>query len=188
MHDAIEIGVVMVETEGVAELVDGCLRRAFQEFLGPIAPEPGDRDYREPISDRGMAEHKIQPVIEQVDVRHGKDAVTLLGRHGLLELGREILGLAIPIPADEGVRHRLRRGDGHLGHVVQFFAKMLEHLWIDASEGLDREVHPFTTPRGTIRATILVRPAPSATRTTSSTFLYAPGASSTIPARDAALR
>ncbi len=178
----------MVETEGVTELMDGCLRGALQELLGSIAPEAGDRDYREPISDRGVAEHKIQPVIEQVDVRHGKDAVTFLGHHGLLELGRQVLGLAIPIPADEGVRHRLRRGEGHLGHVVQFFAKMLEHLRIDASEGLDREVHPFTTPRGTIRATILVRPAPSATRTTSSTFLYAPGASSTIPARDAALR
>src|SRR5207302_9331580 len=108
--------------------------------------------------------------------------------HGLLEPGREILGLAIPTPGDDGVRHRLRRGDGHRGLVVQFFAKMLEHLWVDVCEGLDREVHPFTTPRGSIRATILVRPAPSATRTTSSTFLYAPGASSTIPARDAALR
>src|SRR5207247_3707649 len=42
--------------------------------------------------------HKIQPVIEQGDVRHGKDAVTLLGRHGLLELGGEELVLAIPIP------------------------------------------------------------------------------------------
>ena len=60
----------------------------------------------------------------------------------------------------------------------------LRHL----SYGEEPDLHPFTTPRGTMRATIFVRPAPSATRTTSSTFLYAPGASSTIPAWLAAWR
>src|SRR5256714_9730484 len=178
----------MVQTEGVTEFVDRGLGGSLQKLLGSVVPEPGDRYHREPIRDRSGAEHEVQPGFEQVDVRPRKDTVALLRCHSLFELGRQVLDLSVPIPPDERIRHRLRRGEGHPAHVIQFFAQVFEDFRIDASEGLDREVHPFTTPSGTIRATIFVRPAPSATRTTSSTFLYAPGASSTIPARDAARR
>src|SRR5712691_4842771 len=171
MHHAIEVGIVMVKTERVAKLMDRGFGGAFEKLLGSVVPEPGDRNDREPISDRGVAKNKIQPAFEQVDVGHGKDTVTFLWCHGFLELGRQVLDLSVPIPPDERVGHRLRRREEHLAHTVQFFAKVFEDVRIDAPEGFDGEVHPFTTPSGTIRATILVRPAPSATRTTSSTFL-----------------
>ena len=71
---------------------------------------------------------------------------------------------------------------------LQVFDEVLEDLPRHIADRLEGDPHPFTTPRGTMRATIFVSPAPSATRTTCSTSLYAPGASSTIPAFDAACR
>src|SRR5256885_7960689 len=85
-------------------------------------------------------------------------------------------------------RQRFLTRDPHLAERRERESNSLEDGRVDPADRLEGEDHPLTTPSGTNRATIFVSPAPSATRTTSSTFLYAPGASSTIPAREAARR
>src|SRR5256712_10624110 len=85
-------------------------------------------------------------------------------------------------------RQRFLTRDPHLSERRERESNSLEDGRVDPADRLEGEDHPLTTPSGTNRATIFVSPAPSATRTTSSTFLYAPGASSTIPAREAARR
>src|SRR5437870_8023562 len=97
---------------------------------------------------------------------------------------------AVPFRAGAKGRSRQRflTRDPHLAERRERESNSLEDERVDPADRLEGEDHPLTTPSGTNRATIFVSPAPSATRTTSSTFLYAPGASSTIPAREAARR
>lgn len=175
----------MAQAEGMADLVDRLLDGSLQKLPLPAVREPCQGNDPLPVVQVRDAEHEIHGRLEEVRRGHPEDAIPRL----ITTIREERRRAVLPSSGIEGLRRQ--RGlvhDDDLVEGLELLLEMPEDLQIDGPEGLEGQPHPFTTPSGTIRATIFVRPAPSATRTTSSTFLYAPGASSTIPALVAAWR
>ncbi len=177
----------MAESQGMTEFVDRGLHGTFDEFVLALATELGQRDDRPSTLDVRMTEDQRESElrIRELDVRDRDDAIAIRGSADPIERRRSI---PFRTEAERSARQGLRTRNAHLAKGRKLRPDSLEDGCVDAADGLEREDHPLTTPSGTNRATIFVSPAPSATRTTSSTFLYAPGASSTIPAREAARR
>jgi len=184
VHHTFRVAIVF-EPERVAELVYRFRQGATAELVAAVAVEASQGDDRMASTDVRKPEDEVVPMLEHVDGGHGEDTIPRFLTARAEERGSAIL-----------VSGRIERGlrDGSLGRDVdlpeipELRLEVFEDAAIDRAEGFEGESHPFTTPSGAMRATIFVRPAPSATRTTSSTFLYAPGASSTMPALEAACR
>src|SRR6266705_3304047 len=186
-HHAFGICVVMANAQCVSEFVDRGLHGPLDELRLSIAPKLGQRDDRPSTLNVRVSEDERQSEfwVAQLDVRDRDDPIAIGGFADPIE-GR------CPVPfrvvTEGSSRQRLRARDPHLSERRELEPNSSQDGRVDSPDWLEGEDHPLTTPSGTNRATIFVSPAPSATRTTSSTFLYAPGASSTIPAREAARR
>src|SRR5713226_5852999 len=177
----------MAEAQGMSEFVDRGLHGTLDEFVFAVASELGKGDDRPSPWNVRMTEDQRQSELRvtELDVRNCDDAIAIRGLADPIECRR-------PVPfrkeTEGSSRQRLRTRNAHVPERLKLGSDAFEDGRLDAAHGLECEDHPLTTPSGTNRATIFVSPAPSATRTTSSTFLYAPGASSTIPALEAARR
>ena len=177
----------MAEAQGMSEFVDCGLYGTFDKFVFAVASELGKGDNRPSTWNVRMTEDQRQSELRvaELDVRDRDDAIAIRGLADPIERRR---GVPFRKATEGSSRQRPRTCHAHVTERRKLGSDAFEDGRVDAAHRLECEDHPLTTPRGTIRATIFVRPAPSATRTTSSTFLYAPGASSTIPALDAARR
>jgi len=169
----------------MAQLVDRLLRDPVPESGRVGSPEACERDHRGPPLDAGEPEHEA--VRPRVQVRGGdpEDPVPIPAAEGVEQGLRAVL---VPFRVERLLREWGRAEEDRGPEVLEVVRKVLEDALGNVSQGPKGDPHPFTTPRGTMRATIFVSPAPSAIRTTCSTSLYAPGASSTIPAFEAAWR
>src|SRR5207245_2344025 len=152
-----------------------------------LSPKLRQGDDRPSTLDVRMTEDQPQSELRvaELDVRDRDDAIAIRGSADPIERCRSVPFRTV---TEGSARQGLRTRDAHLPKRRELGSDSFKDRCIGAADGLEGEDHPLTTPSGTNRATIFVSPAPSATRTTSSTFLYAPGASSTIPAREAARR
>src|SRR5881628_2724508 len=175
----------MPEAQGMSEFVDRRLHGTLHEFA--VASELGQRDDCPSTLNVRMTEdqRKAELRVAELDIRDRDDAIAIRRFADPIERRRSV---PLRNGPEGSSRQGLRARNAHLPKGRKLRSDSFEDGRINAAHGLECEDHPLTTPSGTNRATIFVSPAPSATRTTSSTFLYAPGASSTIPAREAARR
>jgi len=175
----------MVEPEGVAEFMDGLLRDAGTKRGMISRPQPREGYDRRSSLNPCLPEDEL--VRLGIDIYSGdpEHAMALVVGHRIEERVRAVLTplRVLPFLAEGGVVQ-----DSGGSEAPKVLCEVLKESPRHTAEWPEGNPHPFTTPSGTIRATIVVSPAPSATRTTCSTSLYAPGASSTIPAFDAAWR
>jgi len=160
----------MAEAQGMSEFVDRGLHGTLDEFVFALASELGKGDDRPLTLDVRVTEDQRESElrIAQLDVRDRDDAIAIRGLADPVERRRSVPFRKEP---EASSRQGLRTRNAHLPKRRKLGSDSFEDGRVDAADGLECKDHPLTTPSGTNRATIFVSPAPSATRTTSSTFL-----------------
>lgn len=168
MHDAAVV-LAVGQPEGVAKLVHGLLERPKFEQVPVGGGQAVRGDHSGPAAHVGLAEDEVEGVDVQVDVRDAEDPV----RGDVPKTSEEVVRTELPTSGVEGSQRKGLRGmDDDVGvEAAELPRETFQQVPRHVAEGDDGQGQPFITPMGRSRATIFVRPAPWATRTTSSTFL-----------------